>query len=365
MSELTAAPPVALPRLRERVWILGWWAGGRALVLATAAVVGALGPRGYTGNDERTHAFGLLGAWDGRWYRTVAENGYLLEPGRQSDPAFFPLFPLLLRVAHALGVGWVTAGILLANLLFLAGLVLFEAFTRDLLGAAVARRATTLLAVFPVGYSFSMAYPESAVLAAIAGAFLAARRNRWVLAAAVLALAALARPETLLVTLPLFPLVRRAGTGAAWGALLAPFAAIASFALYLWWTIDDPFAWTHAERAWGRRFTPLGVVRAVQNVPRAFDGNPWIVREIVCLVLYLVLLYAAYRFGAPRLWVLAGAAIVLLPTFSGSFDSISRFGLLAPAIFWGLATVARQRVVLALSCVLLVGAVVALPYAFP
>jgi hypothetical protein len=353
------------PRTFERGWILGAWAAGRLLVLVPAAIVHFVGPLGYTGPDEKRHLFGLLGAWDGRWYRTVAENGYLLEPGRQSDPAFFPLFPLLLRGLHGLGIGYVAAGVIVSNAAFLVALFLFEALTRDVFDAVLARRATTLLAVFPLGFVFSLGYPESLVLALICGTVLAARRDHWGLAAALAAAGTLARPETLFVALPLAVLARRSRDGVAWGAVAAPFAALGSFALYLWRTLHDPLAWTHAERAWGRQFTPLGLVRAVEDLPRAYAGTPWVVRDVVCFVLYLVLLEAARRAGAPRAWVLAGALVVLLPTFSGSFHSLGRFGLLAPPIFWGLASLRPRRWLVPVSCALLVGAVVTLPYVFP
>ena len=53
---LTLAPP---PR-----WLLGWWAVGRVVAIATAF---AIKPTVWT-----------LDRWDGRWYRMVARGGYLL-----------------------------------------------------------------------------------------------------------------------------------------------------------------------------------------------------------------------------------------------------------------------------------------------
>ena len=154
--------------IRERAWIVLWSLGGRATVLAVALVVGVVGPRGYLRADERSQAFGLLGAWDGRWYRIIASHGYLLIPGRQSDPAFFPLFPLLLRAVHAVGLGYETAGLLISNVAFFAALVAFNALSRELFGQSFARRATVYLAIFPLGYVFSMSYPEAVVLGALA-----------------------------------------------------------------------------------------------------------------------------------------------------------------------------------------------------
>ena len=373
MSELVLGTTTVLQEVRARAWLVGWWAGGRVLVFGTALGLHVFGPRGLIGHDETTHFFAALGAWDGRWYRTVAANGYLLEPGRQSDPAFFPLYPMLLRALHATGIGYVTSGLILSNAMLLAALVAFELFTRELFGVRFARRATVYLAIFPMGFVFSMEYPESLVLFAISLAGLAALRRRWLFVAVITALATLARPEALFSSLALLPLAlqeRSSPTrGLALGAVLAPVAALASFAVYLQLTLHDAFAWTHAERAWGRKFTPLGLYRAIEHLPSAIDGNAWVVRNVGFFILYLALLWIAWRAGVPRAWIAAAATIVVLPTFSGSFHSVGRFGLLAPALFWGLAAAGERlridRGIRILSAALLVGGTVSLAYVFP
>jgi hypothetical protein len=366
----------ATSRLRVLTWIAGWWLAGRAVVIAAALAAHRFGPSGWITPAQHAHALGLLQTWDGRWYRMVASSGYLLVPGRQSDPAFFPLFPVLLRGGHAAGLGYSTTGIVLANVGFLGALVAFHALTRDLLGESMARRTTAYLAVFPFGFAFSMVYPESIVLALIAAAALAGRRARWGLAGVCAAAAALARPEGLFVALPLAVLAwqqRRALTsqarGLALAAVVAPFAAIASFSLYLWRVLGDPMAWSQAERAWGRAFSPLGVIHAFEGIGRAFGHDAWVTRDIVAAVLYLGLIAAAARAGVSWPWLLSGLAIVVLPLFSGSFDSIDRFGLLAPAAFWGLAALGRDprvhRLILGLSVPLLAAAIFVLPLRFP
>jgi hypothetical protein len=360
--------------IRAHAWIIGWWACGRAVVFATVLVVHSVGPRGFLGPGERAHPLDLLGSWDGRWYRMIASNGYLLIPGHQSDPAFFPLYPILLRVVHTLGVGYQSAGLLLSNGALLAALVAFQALTRELLGAPFARRATIYVAIFPLGYVFSMSYPESLVLGAIAMAGLAAIRGRWSTAAICAAAAALARPEGLFVMLPILASAwpRRAGTSSvrlALGAVLAPVAALASFPAYLGFVLHDPFAWNHAQHAWGRHFSPLGFARTVTHLPGILTQNPWLVRDVVCFFVYLVLLEAARRAGTPRPWLIGGVAVLFLPLFSGAFTAIGRFGLLVPPLFWGLAWLGRRRAadraIRVASLVLLAGATFTIPYVFP
>ena len=63
-------------------------------------------------------------------------------------------------------------------------------------------------------------------------------------------------------------------------------------------------------------------------------------------------LFVAWRAGVPRAWIVAGAAMVLLPPASGIFTSDARFGLLALPIYPGLACLARTRKIdLGIRCV--------------
>jgi hypothetical protein len=368
----------AVDAIRSRRWIVGWWAAGRLLVFGAAAAVHAFGAHGYLARSTRMHVLGVLGSWDGIWYQRIASGGYLLIPGRQSDPAFFPLYPLLLRLVHqAFSLGYQAAGLVVSNVAFLVALVAFEALTRKLFDGALARRATIYLAIFPFGYVFSMVYPESFVLAMIAMAALAATGGRWWLASACAAAAALARPEGIFVALPVLTIAWRRrheltplARGSAMGAVVAPLAALASFPLYLGGVLGDPLAWNHAERAWGRRFSPLGFVRTFEHLPNTVASHGWVVRDVCACAAYVVLLVAARRAGASGAWLLGGAAVILLPLFSGSFDSIGRFGLLAPPVFWGLAWIGQRGAKLdyairASSVLLLVGAMVTVPYVFP
>ena len=92
-------------------------------------------------------------------------------------------------------------------------------------------------------------------------------------------------------------------------------------------------------------------------------------RDVVAVFVYLGLLAAAWRARVPWPWLVSGAAIVVLPLFSGSFDSVGRFGLLAPAAFWGLGALGRDprahRLILGLSVPLLAAAILTLPLRYP
>lgn len=377
--EILAPAPCAAPMawLLRRREILGWWLASRATVFAAAIVVHATGdPDGYFGRAELSPPLGVLRAWDGVWYARIAAHGYVLVPGRQSDPAFFPLFPILTKLLHPFGLSYGAAGIVLSNLAFLVGVLALFDLGKEWLPDATARRAAVLAALFPLGYTFSMSYPEGVVFAALALATLAAVRGHWGAAAALGAVAALARPEGVFLALPLAALAwsqrRRLGAGRAGiaaGAVVAPPAALLSFPVYLGHVLHDSNAWSQAETGWGRRFTPGGALDAVTGIPALVAHNGWLARDVVFFCVSVVALALAWRTAVPRAWTLAGAAMVLLPIGSGSFASAGRFGLLALPVYWGVASAVRsRRADLALrvaSLALLAAATVAIPCVFP
>src|SRR5438067_9466955 len=133
----------AVAWIAARRGIFAWWAASRAIVVASSFALHSLRePRGYFGSHIFAHAFGPLESWDGIWYRHVAEHGYLLVPGHQSDPAFFPFYPLLLKFVKAVGISTGAGGVLLSNLLFLGALLAFDAFGRAVVTPTLARRGT-------------------------------------------------------------------------------------------------------------------------------------------------------------------------------------------------------------------------------
>jgi hypothetical protein len=371
------APTAIAEWVAARKAIFAWWAASRALVLGCAfAIHVAHAPHGYFGRPIFRPIFGPLEAWDGVWYRLIAVHGYLLVPGRQSDPAFFPLYPLLLKIVGATGLPIAVAGLLVSNVLFLGALLAFDALSSELFDHHRARRATLLLAVFPTTYVCSMIYPESLVLLAYSLTGLFAVRRRWGACAVTAAVAALARPEGILLTLPILGCLvgqwrslRPEQRGRGIGALFAGPAAAISFPIYLGWALHDPLAWSKAQTAWGRSFRVDGIYHAFTGIARQFASQAWPYRDVLACLIVLTLLGLARRAAVPWTWIGLGIATVLLPLGSGSFESDARFALPALPVYWTLAWLCRRRfvfgAVVTVSVVLLAAATVTLPLVFP
>ena len=330
-------------------WILPWWGLSRLLVFVSA-LVGQLAGLPHRAASFDSRPFQLLTSWDGRWYRLVATHGYLAVPGRQNDTAFFPLYPLAMRMLALLGLPLNVGGLLIANVAFLAGLAALYELAREWVDEQQARRAAIYAALFPFGFVFSMVYPEAIVLAAAAIAGLLALRGRWLGCALAVACATLCRPEGEFLALPVAAIAFRrrvdldpAARGRALVAVLAGPAALVALGLYQWHVTGDALAYSHAQNAWGRGLTPTGIYHALVEIVHPALSRGWTYRDAAFCLVYLVCLYLAYRAKVPRGWIVAGALIVLLPLWSGDWESDARFGLLALPVYCGLAYAARRR----------------------
>lgn len=337
--------------MRERYgWILPWWAFSRLLVFVPA-LIGQLAHWPHRAASFDSRPLQLLTSWDGRWYRLLATQGYLDVPGRQNDTAFFPLYPLAMRVLGFAGLPLNVGGLLLANVAFLVGLAALYELAGHWVDAQQARRAVIYAALFPFGFVFSMVYPEALVLAAAAIAGVLALRGRWLWCALAVACATLCRPEGVFLALPLAAIAFRArarldpaARARALVAVLSGPVALVALGLYQWRVTGDALAYSHAQRAWGRGLTPTGIYHALVKIvhyPTLSRG--WMYRDAAFCLVYLVCLYLAYRARVPRGWIVAGALVVLLPLWSGDWESDARFGLLALPVYCGLAYAARRR----------------------
>jgi len=223
--------------------------------------------------------------WDAVYYYTIALGGYGASPvavptysAASHLPAFFPLWPLLLRASAYLATwpqapaavpfGAAPATVLAAGLLAANGVALlalrnlYALVALETGDAARAGRAVLYAALAPCAFCYAIPYTEGLFLATSTAAFLAARRGQW-LRAGLWAAAASGTRNVGILLLPVLALAillawrRGALRGAArWraagGLLLAPLGLLA-FMLHLYRVVGDPLAWLHAsQRFWHR-----------------------------------------------------------------------------------------------------------------
>ena len=213
----------------------------------------------------------VWGRYDTIWYLDLAQNGYAVRGPLetvQSNVAFFPLYPLLMRGAHELvPSAWqgtaalYLCAVAISNLAAVAALALLFVLVREVWrDGDLARRTVLYTLLFPSGFFLSCAYTESVFLLLSVGAFLAAHRERWWWAGACAALAASTRPTGVFLA-PALAItymarrewsLRRVRADAA--ALLPPLVALALHAVNVARVSGDPMGMFHAQSAWHRHF---------------------------------------------------------------------------------------------------------------
>lgn len=270
-----------------RAWwmtrLLVWVAGAAAVVFFGVAERAAISfdPSG------ATEPYGAVGdllvapaaRWDSVWFMAIAETGYGTEGDRA---AFFPLYPLLIRVAGTLTGSDLIGGVLLSAAAFVGASFLLHRLTALELGDEAARHAVWALTLFPMAFFFSGVYSEALFLLVSVGAVYAARTGAWAWAGSLGALGAMTRSAGVLLMVPLALLyVRERGwrlqRDALWIALVP--LGLAAFGGFLALAGEDPFTPLRAQEVWLRSFAgPFGgiwdsAVAAWAGIQQLWSGS--------------------------------------------------------------------------------------------
>ncbi|HVM36387.1 MAG TPA: hypothetical protein VM784_13735 [Actinomycetota bacterium] len=214
--------------------------------------------------------FGMWNRWDAALFQRVAEFGYTDPRTEPHATAFFPLFPLLMKALHGLGLPWVGAGLLISTVATIVALGFLYRLADEEIGGDAGRNAILYLSFFPTAVFLVAPYSEALFLSGAVPAFFYARRARWHLAAFPAAIAVASRAAGLFVLFGLaWEFVRgkdfRLKTGlAALGALAAGALPLLAYGAYLERVKGDAFYFFTDQRlGWFRDFVgPVDSLRA-------------------------------------------------------------------------------------------------------
>ena len=360
--------------------------------MGAGAVAAALLPQADPAGDPLGPA-GFLNywaLWDGAWYSQIATDGYgAREP---ASTAFFPLYPMLVKLGAVLGGGPAFWGVVVSLVSTLFALFFVYRIGEHLFDARAARAATLCLAFFPTAFFLNAVYTEALFLALTAGTIWAALVRRDFLVAGLLgALAAATRNVGVLLLIPLLfgwaRQRREAGLRGVLGMALVPMG-LAAYAAYLWIRFGDPLLFARQQgEYWNReasgplatlgdawRAAGLGIEYVLDPATLflSTDATPALeasnALNLGFLVFFIVVALAGLFVLPPGLSVYA-AVLVLLPVFAPSprfpLMSLPRFVLGAFPVFLVLGYfLSRSRWTLAAWLVLSGGLGVALTTLF-
>jgi hypothetical protein len=239
----------------------------RLLFLCAGSIAAADLPPAYPGGDplEPPGPLGYWAHWDGAWYSQIATAGYAERV--PTSTAFFPLYPILLRLGVSLGGGPAPWGVLISVSATLPALFFLYRIAERLHGRRAARATTLCLAFFPTSFFLNAVYTEALFLSLSTGALWAALVRRNLLLAGLLgALAAATRNLGVLLLMPLLlEWVRHRREfglrGLAWVSLVP--AGLLAYAAFLQARFGDPLLFARQQSEyWGRELTnPLTTLK--------------------------------------------------------------------------------------------------------
>ena len=321
------------------------WAISRLVVLLGLLSAHELVSHGHlarAGATQRVHQ-GLL-AWDAGWYEAIARQGYV-HLGAQAT-RFFPLWPLMVRGLHHLGLP--VAGVMIVTV----SVVWFMALIAiDQLGAAsgFSRRATGaslwLVCLAPGAVATVLGYAEPLLVLLVATTLTLALRVHttrpaaplWAGAAVLGFAAGLTRPVGVVLCVPVgIEAWRRRNAGAIPVSVLATVAPLGGLVSYLWWCHATFNSWLLPLRVQTESVHHGGLTNPVSGLLHAaslaLHGHtsvwmhlPWVALAIIGCVL-------SFK-RAPLSLAIYSTLIVALALSGSNLDSLELYLLAAPTLF--------------------------------
>ncbi|MCL5283451.1 MAG: hypothetical protein M1330_01880 [Armatimonadetes bacterium] len=337
----------------ERVWRevqepAGYWFLGLSITYLVALFVWVF----FRSHFPFVH---IITRGDSRIYIHIALFGY-----KFGDPrvAFYPLYPIIIRVLSLLLFGRVSFGVAAISALIISGasslwgIILLDRICRRYLNDQSRRLCLILWVLSPASVFLAVGYSMSLFLSFVMTGFLAAEDENWWSAGGNIALACLTWPLGYLAYLAIvaycFSVVRRRPgyrlTLQLIGGLLLPLAAAGLYMTYFAIMFHDPLASLHAEQSnWQQHLIPIWqfpAFIAIMFVGSA--GMPWfsLILSLSYVGLMASIIFYAFmlkdqRF--PPLLKLYTGLILASILFRSSGMSIPRFLIAAFPLFLILA----------------------------
>jgi hypothetical protein len=298
--------------------------------------------------------------WDTQWYTDIARRGYDWKKSVGTSPAaFFPLYPLLIRLGVILTHrSYLGVALAISNICFLGALGYLWRLAHWEFDTGVADRTVLYLAVFPTALFFFAGYSESLFLLLTVASFYYLRRRDWLLAGVLGAMASATRVTGILLLVP-FVYEYARYSNFSWrrvefrglvGLALVPVGLLA-FMLYLWRTVGDAFAFGHYQAAWQKVFTLRLWAGTLESLRQILLVQPWAsffevhnVINLGALILFLgTTIVAARTLPAPYTLYMAAFWLVTLssPAIANGYPvpliSMSRYVVTLFPVFmvWG------------------------------
>ena len=341
-----------------------------------------------------------LANFDGIHYLLIAKQGY-----SQWEQAFFPLYPLLIKIVSFIIPNYLVTALLISNICFAIGVFIFHTYLKMISVETSRRDVSTyaswsllFLLAFPTAFFFGVVYTEGLFfMLFILSLYFLYKKQYW-LAGICAALSSATRLIGIFLAIPFFFhfLSDYKGTFKNFKlsafnfkfVLLSPLLGLFSYMLYLWITTGDPLFFFNSQPLFGANrsthliLLPQVYYRYIKILLAANNDFQWYLSlfemsvftfVFVVLMLDLIKIIKNYTLSlranhntakqsqqssrlprrfAPRndssTCILLSLNIfsftnLLLPTLTGTFSSIPRYALFSLSFFLYLAQMQSKK----------------------
>ena len=276
-------------------------------------------------SDKFSNDFwGSFANWDGGHYLGIAKEGY----SEKFQYAFFPFYPLVIRLLSQLTQNYLVAAILISLVSTFFGLhILYRLVAADF-GKKIAEKTVLAFLFFPASFFLLTAYSEGLFFFLTVTAFYFLRQNKLFWATVVVALVSATRLVGLAVVAGFWidVLTRQGLNRKNWYILLAPLGFII-YSIFLFQQTGDLFYFITAENHWQRSFTTPGVGfwETLKNMP---EGG----LDLIFAIIGVGFAIRSFRFLPPSFAIYSLFAVGI-PLFTPTLSSMPRFLLPVFPIF--------------------------------
>ncbi len=293
------------------------------------------------------------GGFDGVHYLNIAEKGY--EYGLTQ--AFFPLYPLLIKWLNVFD-NRLTTALIISHFSFAGFLYFFAKLGRLDFKAAAVKWSAVLLLLYPASFFLFGVYTESLFLLLVSGCFYLARQRLWPQAAILAGLASATRLVGIFLLPALLWEYYRANRKPSL-LRVAKYSLVASSGLLLYLNFlqrrfGDWLIFVHSQPGFGagRQVSELVlpyqvIFRYAKMLISVSPGNdiyPVLIFELLVTLGLTALIVYAFIKKLRLSYLLFIIPALLLPTLTGTFASMPRYGLIAFPLFYLLGNLKKKSV---------------------
>lgn len=287
---------------------------------------------------------------DARAYLDIAKNGYNAEFNGTSNYGWYPLYPLLIRLFSL--IGYELSAFLISNIFSFIAVYLLYILVKEELGEKNAHRSLFYLLFFPSAFFLTVMYTESLFLTLTLAMFILAKREEWFYVGILGFLVSLARVQGILLLFPMAYMyarkkkfkIKNIDKNAIF--LLLIIAGSATIFSYYYLATGDPLVHFKTYGRYAREISPPweSIINTLTEISKSTSYAEIFLDSlnIFIIISMFALVYISLK-HMKREYSIYFFASLLLPFFSSSLASMTRFVLVAFPVFMALAIMSNNK----------------------